>query len=164
MGVRATRAARCGTVAGTGRFVIRSMDREQRGMKVWPTVYQARSSWGFRKEELVVRKLSVLVVSLIGVAASVLGVASPASAAGPNSFSLHLTCENGQSYDIFVNDGHSVAALVEGSSMVAVLKNGNGTVVPAFNEGGPLAGTLVSCDTGIPGFTALVLFTPASLH
>jgi hypothetical protein len=90
--------------------------------------------------------------------------AAPAAAAGPNGFTLHLTCDNGQSYDIFVNDGHAVAALVEGSSVVAVLKNGNGTVVPAFADGGPLAGRLVSCDTGIPGFTALVLFTPASLR
>jgi hypothetical protein len=87
---------------------------------------------------------------------------APATAAGPNSFTLHLTCDNGKSYDIFVNDSHSVAALVEGSSVVAVLKNGNGTVVPAFADGGPRAGTLVTCDTGIPGFTALVLFTPAS--
>jgi hypothetical protein len=77
---------------------------------------------------------------------------------------LHLTCDNGHFYDIFVNDGHTVAALVDGSNMVAVLKNGNGTVVPAFDDGGPLAGTLVSCDTGIPGFTAVVLFTPASFH
>jgi hypothetical protein len=90
--------------------------------------------------------------------------AAPAVAAGPHAFTLHLDCDNGQSYDIFVNDGHSVAALVEGSSVVAVLKNGNGTVVPAFGDEGPLAGTLVSCDTGIPGFTALVLFTPATLH
>ena len=87
--------------------------------------------------------------------------AAPAMAAGPNSFTLHLSCDNGKSYDIFVNDSHSVAALVNGSNVVAVLKNGNGTVVPAFSDGGPLAGTLVSCDTGIPGFTALVLFTPA---
>jgi hypothetical protein len=89
------------------------------------------------------------------------GLGAPATAAGPNAFTLHLTCDDGHSYDISVNDGHSVAALVDGSHMVAVLKNGNGTVVPAFSEGGPLGGRLVSCDTGIPGFTALVLFTPA---
>lgn len=103
----------------------------------------------------------------LGLATAMLAVglgAAPAAAAGPNAFSLHLDCDNGQSFEIFVNDGHAVAALVEGSSMVAVLKNGNGTVVPAFSDGGPLAGTLVSCDTGIPGFTALVLFTPASLR
>jgi hypothetical protein len=111
-----------------------------------------------------VKKLSLLLVSLFCVAVGVVGVAAPAGAAGPNAFTLHLTCDNGNSYDIFVNDGHTVAALVEGSQTVAVLKNGNGTVVPAFSEAGPLAGKLVSCDTGIPGFTALVLFTPASLR
>lgn len=101
---------------------------------------------------------------LLGVAAAVACLSVPAGAAGPNSFTLHLECDNGQSYDIFVNDGHSVAALVDGSNVVAVLKNGNGTVVPAFGEGGPLADTLVSCDTGIPGFTAVVLFTPARFN
>lgn len=95
---------------------------------------------------------------------AVLSFAMPASAAGPNAFTLHLTCDNGLSYDIAVNDGHTVAALVQDSQVVAVLKNGNGTTVPAFNEDGPLDGTLVSCDTGIPGFTALVLFTPAQLR
>jgi TRAP-type mannitol/chloroaromatic compound transport system substrate-binding protein len=98
---------------------------------------------------------------LAGTALVAAGATCPAEAAGPNSFTLHLDCENGRSYDIFVNDGHAVAALVEGSSMVAVLKNGNGTVVPAFADGGPRSGAVVSCDTGIPGFTALVLFTPA---
>lgn len=106
----------------------------------------------------------VRVLSLLGVAAVVACLSVPASAAGPHSFTLHLECDNGQSYDIFVNDGHAVAALVDGSNAVAVLKNGNGTVVPAFRDGGPLAGTLVSCDTGIPGFTAVVLFTPARLR
>ena len=106
---------------------------------------------------------TLLIAALLPLAAAV-GIATPANAAGPNAFTLHLTCDNGQSYDIAVNDGHSVAALVDGSSIVAVLKNGNGTLVPAFDTGGPLAGTLVSCDTGIPGFTALVLFTPASLR
>ncbi len=104
----------------------------------------------------------VLLALLFALVASV-GVAGPAAAAGPNAFTLHLTCDNGQSYDIAVNDGHSVAALVDGSNIVAVLKNGNGTLVPAFDADGPLDGTLVSCDTGIPGFTALVLFTPAQL-
>jgi hypothetical protein len=108
-----------------------------------------------------ITKFVRLLLALLGVAAAVTCLSVPASAAGPNSFTLHLECDNGQSYDIFVNDGHTVAALVEGSNMVAVLKNGNGTVVPAFGDNGPLAGTLVTCDTGIPGFTAVVLFTPA---
>ena len=110
------------------------------------------------------RKSSWLLVSMLGLAVGAVGVVNPAVAAGPNAFTLHLECDNGKSYDIFVNDGHSVAALVEGSRTVAVLKNGNGTVVPAFAPGGPQAGRLVTCDTGIPGFTALVLFTPASLR
>lgn len=108
-----------------------------------------------------IKKFVWPLVVLVGVAATVTGLSGPASAAGPSSFGLHLECDNGRSYDIFVNDGHTVAALVDGSHAVAVLKNGNGTVVPAFGDDGPLAGTLVSCDTGIPGFTAVVLFTPA---
>jgi TRAP-type mannitol/chloroaromatic compound transport system substrate-binding protein len=109
------------------------------------------------------RRTSRLAVGLTTAVLAAVGLGSaPAVAAGPNSFTLHLTCDNGQSYDIFVNDAHSVAAHVEGSTAVAVLKNGNGTVVPAFSDTGPHAGTLVSCDTGIPGFTALVLFTPAN--
>ena len=109
------------------------------------------------------KRIPRVALALTAATLAAVGVGTtPATAAGPNSFTLHLTCDNGQSYDIFVNDGHSVAALVDGSSVVAVLKNGNGTVVPAFADGGPRAGTLVSCDTGIPGFTALVLFTPAS--
>ena len=108
------------------------------------------------------KRIPRVALALTAATLAAVGVGTtPATAAGPNSFTLHLTCDNGQSYDIFVNDGHSVAALVDGSSVVAVLKNGNGTVVPAFADGGPRAGTLVSCDTGIPGFTALVLFTPA---
>jgi hypothetical protein len=100
---------------------------------------------------------------ILGLSATTLALAAqalPAGAAGPNSFTLHLDCDNGQSYDIFVNDEHTVAAHVEGSTMIAVLKGGNGTGVPAFITG-PHAGTLVLCETGIPGFTALVLFTPA---
>ena len=108
-----------------------------------------------------VTKLVRALLALLGAAAAVTCLSVPAGAAGPNAFTLHLECDNGQSYDIFVNDGHTVAALVDGSNIVAVLKNGNGTVVPAFGDGGPLAGTLVTCDTGIPGFTAVVLFTPA---
>ena len=111
-----------------------------------------------------VTKLVRLLVALVGLAAAVTCLAIPASAAGPNSFTLHLECDNGRSYDIFVNDGHTVAALVDGSNAVAVLKNGNGTVVPAFGDSGPLAGTLVSCSTGIPGFTAVVMFTPRHLN
>jgi hypothetical protein len=108
--------------------------------------------------------LRLLLTLLLAITGSVLSISSPASAAGPNSFTLHLTCDNGQSYDIFVNDSHTVAALVDGSKVVAVLKNGNGTVVPAFGADGPLAGTLTTCDTGIPGFTAVVLFTPANFN
>jgi hypothetical protein len=113
-----------------------------------------------------IRSTKVLVATCAGFVTLVglVGAAPVASAAGPNAFTLHLQCDNGHSYDISVNDGHSVAALVEGSTIVAVLKNGNGTIVPAFGPGGPLAGRLVQCDTGIPGFTATVLFTPASLH
>lgn len=73
-------------------------------------------------------------------------------------------CDNGRSYDLFVNDLHTVAAHVEGSNAVAVLKGGNGTGVPAFLPGGPQADWVVNCDTGIPGFTAIVLFTPANGH
>lgn len=106
-----------------------------------------------------------LILAVTTAALSVpISAGAPAAASSPNAFTLHLTCDNGRSYDILVNDEHTVAALVDGSHVVAVLKNGNGTVVPAFSDGGPLAGTLVSCDTGIPGFTALVLFTPASRH
>jgi hypothetical protein len=108
-----------------------------------------------------VTKVVRLLLALLGVATAIASLSVPANAAGPNAFTLHLECDNGQSYDIVVNDGHTVAALVDGSNVVAVLKNGNGTIVPAFGESGPLAGTLVSCDTGIPGFTAVVLFTPA---
>lgn len=108
-----------------------------------------------------IKKLVRRLVVLLSVAAAATCLSIPAGAAGPNSFRLHLECDNGRSYDIVVNDGHTVAALVDGSKVVAVLKNGNGTVVPAFGDSGPLAGTLVSCDTGIPGFTAVVLFTPA---
>ncbi len=93
-------------------------------------------------------------------AAASLGTA-PAAAAGSNSFRLHLACDNGQSYEIFVNDGNTAAALADGSNVVAVLPGGRrGTAVPAYSDGGPLAGTLVSCETGVPGFTALVLLTP----
>ena len=105
-----------------------------------------------------------IVLAMSGLLALCFVGVAPANAAGPDAFTLHLQCDNGQSYDISVNVSHSVAALVQGSSIVAVLKNGNGTVVPAFTVGGPLNGQLVSCDTGIPGFTALVLFTPAQLH
>jgi hypothetical protein len=104
-----------------------------------------------------------LAIATAALAGTCLG-AAPADAAGPDSFTLHLTCDNGQAYDVLVNDPHTVAALVEGSGAVAVLKNGNGTVVPAFAEGGALSGTLVSCSTGIPDFTALVLFTPATVR
>ena len=110
------------------------------------------------------KKFAVMLVTTLGVGAGLVAGAPPADAAGPNSFTLHLTCDNGQSHDIFVNDGHSVAAHVQGSVSIAVLKNGNGTVVPAFQPGGPQADRVVSCDTGIPGFTALVLFTPARAH
>jgi hypothetical protein len=114
---------------------------------------------------MMLKQTSAAFIGFTAAASAVVAVGlstAPAAAASPHSFTLHLTCDNDQSYDILVNDGHSVAALVNGSNAVAVLKNGNGTVVPAFAEGGPLAGTLVSCDTGIPGFTALVLFTPAA--
>ncbi len=112
---------------------------------------------------IVSRAIMFSAVTAAAIPLSMFG-AAPASAAGPNAFTLHLVCDNGKSYDIAVNDGHAVAALVERSTSVAVLKNGNGTLVPAFTDGAPLEGRLVSCDTGIPGFTALVLFTPASLR
>ncbi len=95
----------------------------------------------------------------IGAAIGVVGTIAPSAAAGPNSFTLHLVCDNGQEYDIFVNDEHTVAAHVQGSNAIAVLKGGNGTGVPAFITG-PQAGTTVTCDTGIPDFTAIVMFTP----
>jgi hypothetical protein len=95
----------------------------------------------------------------IGAAVGVVGTMAPSAAAGPNSFTLHLVCDNGNEYDVFINDEHTVAAHIQGSKGIAVLKNGNGTGVPAFVTG-PHAGTLVNCDTGIPGFTALVMFTP----
>jgi len=105
-----------------------------------------------------------IAVAVVGATVGLAAAAGPAVAAGPNSFTLHLDCDNGQSYDVFVNDPHTVAAHVQGSNAIAVLKNGNGTGVPAFAPGGPQADRVVSCETGIPGFTALVMFTPASRH
>ncbi|MEO8330577.1 MAG: hypothetical protein ABI586_11265 [Candidatus Nanopelagicales bacterium] len=110
------------------------------------------------------RAATVLAALLLPIAAT-LSLAPSASAAAPQPFTLHLACDNGQSYDVYVQGGKgTVAAFVNGSNSIAVLKNGNGTLVAAFSDEGPLAGHLVSCDTGIPGFTALVLFTPAQLR
>ena len=68
------------------------------------------------------KRTSSIALGLTAAVLAAVGLGSaPATAAGPNSFTLHLMCDNGQSYDIFVNDGHSVGALVEGSSVVAVL-------------------------------------------
>ena len=105
-----------------------------------------------------------IAVAAVGATLGLVAAVGPAAAAGPNSFTLHLDCDNGRSYDIFVNDPHTVAAHVEGSNAIAVLKGGNGTGVPAFLPGGPQADRVVNCDTGIPGFTAIVLFTPTNGH
>jgi hypothetical protein len=89
----------------------------------------------------------------------------PAAAAGPAAFTLHLDCENGATFDVDVPVGNSFAALVRGSSRVAVLKGQDldldGT--PDVLVRGFTLDELVACDTFLDGqlvFVAYVLFTP----
>ena len=88
-------------------------------------------------------------------------IVNPAVAASPNAFTLRLECDNGKSYDIFVNDGHSVAAWWKGhdSRGAQTAVHGRSSVRSRWSAGRE-AGDVRHRH---PRFTALVLFTPASL-
>jgi hypothetical protein len=108
---------------------------------------------GGRKEVLAMRKAILLILSMaFGMVFSATASAEPK---GPGAFTLHLDCEGGQEFDILVPVGASFAALVEGSSGVAVLKgideDFDGT--PEFLVPGFSVDELTACITTIEGET-----------
>lgn len=96
---------------------------------------------------------------------AILVPSAAAAPSGPGAFPLHLDCDNGNEYDITAPVGNSFAALVEGSTSIAVLKGQDldfdGT--PDVLVAGFTTDQLVACDTFLDGelvFVAYVLFTP----
>jgi hypothetical protein len=116
------------------------------------------------------RRFSALLASVVLILAALGTSVAYAGPSGPNTETLQLQCENGQSFEIVAPVDSSFAALVSGSHSVAVLKGADFDFdgVPDFLVKGFSPEDLTACttymtsDTGelIPIFVAYVLFTP----
>ncbi len=100
---------------------------------------------------------------------AVWAVKSDAAVGSPQSFELHLECEDGKELDIVVPSGGSYAGLVEDTGEVSVLKgiDFDSDGVPEFLVAGFTVEDLTTCAafSSIDGeptlvFTAFVLFAP----